>query len=80
MLTSKQRSYLRGLSHDLSDIVLVGKDGVYDIQKVNVSTTYYRDRNRTYVNGTSQEQWNTCNNQGLLNSGWVFTGEKQEVK
>ncbi len=30
MLTSKQRSYLRGLSHDLSDIVLVGKDGVYD--------------------------------------------------
>ncbi len=30
MLTSKQRSYLRGLSHDLSDIVLIGKDGVYD--------------------------------------------------
>ena len=30
MLTSKQRSYLRGLSHDLNDIVLVGKEGVYD--------------------------------------------------
>ena len=56
------------------------KDPVYDIQKVNVSTTYYRDRTRTFVSGSSEKQWNTCNNSSLINSGWVFTGNKREVK
>ena len=56
------------------------KDPVYKTETINTTHTYYRDRTRTFVSGSSEKQWNTCNNSSLINSGWVFTGNKREVK
>ena len=56
------------------------KDPVYKTETINTTHTYYRDRTRTFISGSSEKQWNTCNNSNLINSGWVFTGNKREVK
>lgn len=53
------------------------KDPVYETKTYNTTVTYYRNRTRKFVNGTSEFQWSTCDNKDLLNNGWVFTGDKE---
>ena len=39
------------------------------------TTTYYRYRDRSYINNNNAYKWSNCNDQSLLNSGYLKTGK-----
>lgn len=50
----------------------------YQVQtKVVNNKKYYRSRSRVYVWGTTQIHWSICDDQNLLNEGFVLTGKRE---
>lgn len=52
---------------------------VYSTAVTNLSRTLYQSRTRKFVAGTSELKWSNCSDSGLLNNGWVLTGNKKEA-
>jgi len=52
---------------------------VYRTDTYKKTVTYYQYKTRSWVNGSSDTKWSTCNDSGLLNSGYVLTGNRKEV-
>ena len=46
----------------------------YVTKKTYRNATFYRYRDRKYVNNSSDTKWSTCDNKDLLNSGYKATG------
>lgn len=47
----------------------------YENKPVYKQVTYYRYRNRKYVNNGTDYKWSNCNNEELLNGGYTKTGQ-----
>ena len=47
----------------------------YEQKPVYKQITYYRYRDRKYVNNNTDYKWSTCNDEELLNKGYIKTGE-----
>lgn len=47
----------------------------YETKPIYTTTTYYRYRDRRYINNTSDYQWSSCNDTNLLNNGYTKTGK-----
>ncbi len=56
----------------------IKKVPVYITVPVDTVITYYRQSTRSFVPGTSDVQWDTCENSSLIDKGYVFTGNKRE--
>jgi hypothetical protein len=52
---------------------------VYRTDTYAKTVTYYQYKSRSWVGGTSDTKWSNCNDTGLLNSGYVLTGNRKEV-
>ena len=46
----------------------------YETRPVYTTTTYYRYRDRRYINNSSDYKWSSCDDQSLLNNGYTKTG------
>lgn len=53
---------------------------VYGKVKTPITTTYYRVRTRSVIEGKSDIKWSSYNDQSLLNNGYKYTGKRNEVK
>ena len=58
----------------------VKKEPVYIKVPTTVVNTYYRQSTRKFIPGTTDTKWDTCENSSLVDKGYVFTGNKKEVK